>query len=61
MTYDEFLEEMRNELQNRFVTDLPTEYADVRIGIRDVEKLQGDPIAGFLSEAGIFRSRPIST
>lgn len=54
MTYDEFLEEMRNELQNRFVTDLPTEYADVRIGIRDVEKLQGGSYRGLSFRSGDF-------
>lgn len=46
MTYDEFLEEMRHDLQNRFATDLPPGYADVRIGIRDVEKLQGESYRG---------------
>ena len=74
MNYEQFLEQMKEDLQARFAKDLPPELADVRIGIRDVEKLQGEsyrgilwrssrenPTAGFLSAAGTPRSRPIST
>lgn len=55
MTYAEFLEEMRHDLQNRFATDLPPEYADVRIGIRDVEKLQGESYRGLSFRNGDSR------
>ena len=42
MNYEQFLEQMKEDLQARFAKDLPPELADVRIGIRDVEKLQGE-------------------
>ena len=42
MNYEQFLEQMKEDLQARFAEDLPPELADVRIGIRDVEKLQGE-------------------
>lgn len=40
MNYEQFLEQMKEDLQARFAEDLPPELADVRIGIRNVEKLQ---------------------
>ena len=36
MNYEQFLEQMKEDLQARFAKDLPPELADVRIGIRDV-------------------------
>ena len=54
MNYEQFLEQMKEDLAARFAKDLPPELADVRIGIRDVEKLQGESYRG-LSAAGIPR------
>lgn len=42
MNYEQFLEQLKEDLTARYATDLPPEYSDVRIGIRDVEKLQGE-------------------
>lgn len=46
MNYEQFLEQMKEDLTERFAKDLPPEFADVRIGIRDVEKLQGKSYRG---------------
>ena len=42
MTYDAFLEPMKKDLEFDFATELPDKYSGVKIGIRDVEKLQGE-------------------
>ena len=42
MTYDAFLEQMKKDLEFDFATGLPDKYSGVKIGIRDVEKLQGE-------------------
>ena len=42
MNYEQFLEQLKEDLTARFAADLPPELSDVRIGIRDVEKLQGE-------------------
>ena len=52
MNYEQFLEQMKEDLKARFTTDLPPEYADVRIGIRDVEKLQGESYRGLSFRRG---------
>lgn len=52
MNYEQFLEQMKEELKARFATDLPPEYSDVRIGIRDVEKLQGESYRGLSFRSG---------
>ena len=52
MNYEQFLEQMKEDLKTRFATDLPPEYSDVRIGIRDVEKLQGKSYRGLSFRSG---------
>ena len=52
MNYEQFLEQMKEDLKARFATDLPPEYSDVRIGIRDVEKLQGESYRGLSFRSG---------
>ena len=52
MNYEQFLEQMKEDLQARFAKDLPPELADVRIGIRDVEKLQGESYRGISFRSG---------
>ncbi len=52
MNYEQFLEQMKEDLQARFAEDLPPELADVRIGIRDVEKLQGESYRGISFRSG---------
>ena len=52
MNYEQFLEQMKEDLQARFAKDLPPELADVRIGIRDVEKLQGESYRGLSFRSG---------
>lgn len=52
MNYEQFLEQMKEDLEARFVADLPPEYSDVRIGIRDVEKLQGESYRGLSFRSG---------
>ena len=39
MTYDAFLDQMKKDLEAGFAEDLPAKYSQVKIGIRDVEKL----------------------
>jgi len=46
MNYEKFLEQMKEDLQDRFAKDLPPELVDVRIGIQNVEKLQGESYRG---------------
>ena len=46
MSYDTFLEEVKDKLQSRFASDMPEKYSGVQIGIRDVEKLQGESYRG---------------
>lgn len=52
MNYEQFLGQMKEDLQARFSEDLPPELADVRIGIRDVEKLQGESYRGLSFRSG---------
>jgi hypothetical protein len=52
MNYEQFLEQMKEDLTERFTKDLPPEFADVRIGIRDVEKLQGKSYRGLSFRSG---------
>ena len=52
MNYEQFLEQMKEDLTERFAKDLPPEFADVRIGIRDVEKLQGKSYRGLSFRSG---------
>ena len=52
MNYEQFLEQMKEDLQARFAKDLPPELADVRIGIGDVEKLQGESYRGLFFRSG---------
>ncbi|MBQ9030624.1 MAG: hypothetical protein IJ106_04115 [Parasporobacterium sp.] len=52
MNYEQFLEQMKEDLETRFAADLPPEYSDVRIGIRDVEKLQGESYRGLSFRSG---------
>ena len=52
MNYEQFLEQMKEDLTARFAQDLPPELADVRIGIRDVEKLQGESYRGLSFRSG---------
>ena len=52
MNYEQFLEQMKEDLAARFAKDLPPELADVRIGIRDVEKLQGESYRGLSFRSG---------
>ena len=52
MTYDAFLEQMKKDLEFDFSTELPTKYSGVQIGIRDVEKLQGESYRGISFKNG---------
>ncbi len=46
MTYDAFLEQMKKDLESDFAMALPKKYSGVKIGIRDVEKVQGESYRG---------------
>lgn len=52
MTYDAFLEQMKKDLESDFATKLPEKYSGVKIGIRDVEKLQGESYRGISFKNG---------
>ena len=52
MTYDAFLEQMKTDLQSDFAAKLPGKYSDVKIGIRDVEKRQGESYRGISFQNG---------
>ena len=52
MTYDAFLEQMKKDLEFDFATELPAKYSGVQIGIRDVEKLQGESYRGISFKNG---------
>ena len=52
MTYDAFLEQMKKDLEFDFSTELPAKYSGVQIGIRDVEKLQGESYRGISFKNG---------
>ena len=52
MNYEQFLEQLKEDLTARFAADLPPELSDVRIGIRDVEKLQGESYRGISFRSG---------
>ena len=52
MNYEQFLEQMKEDLTARFAKALPPELADVRIGTRDVEKLQGESYRGLSFRSG---------
>ena len=59
MNYEQFLEQMKDDLTARFAGDLPPELADVRIGM--LRSSRENPTVGSLSAAGTLRSRPTST
>ncbi len=46
MTYDAFLEQMKKDLESDFAMALPKKYSSVKIGTRDVEKVQGESYRG---------------
>ena len=52
MTYDAFLDQMKKDLEAGFAEDLPAKYSQVKIGIRDVEKLQGESYRGISFRVG---------
>ena len=52
MTYDTFLDQMKKDLEAGFAEDLPAKYSQVKIGIRDVEKLQGESYRGISFRVG---------
>ena len=52
MTYDAFLNQMKKDLEAGFAEDLPAKYSQVKIGIRDVEKLQGESYRGISFRVG---------
>ena len=52
MTYDAFLDQMKKDLEAGFAEDLPAQYSQVKIGIRDVEKLQGESYRGISFRVG---------
>ena len=52
MTYDAFLEQMKKDLEADFATALPEKYSGVQIGIRDVEKVQGESYRGISFKNG---------
>ena len=52
MNYEQFLEQLKEDLTARFAADLPPELSAVRIGIRDVEKLQGESYRGISFRSG---------
>lgn len=52
MTYDAFLEQMKKELESDFAMALPKKYSGVKIGIRDVEKVQGESYRGISFKNG---------
>lgn len=52
MNYEQFLEQMQEDLTARFSKDLPPELADVKVEIRDVEKLQGESYRGLSFRSG---------
>lgn len=46
MTYEAFLDQMKKDLEAWFADYLPEKYSQVKIGIRDVEKVQGESYRG---------------
>ena len=52
MTDDAFLDQMKKDLEAGFAEDLPAKYSQVKIGIRDVEKLQGESYRGISFRVG---------
>lgn len=68
MTYEAFLDQMKKDLEAGFADYLPEEYSQVQIGIRDVEKVQGEsyrgisfrngdsPVEGNLNMQGAFEA-----
>ena len=52
MNYEQFLEQMKEDLTARFANELSPKLADVRIGIRNVEKLQGESYRGLSFRSG---------
>lgn len=52
MTYDAFLEQMKKDLESDFAMALPKKYSGVKIGIRDVEKVQGESYRGISFKNG---------
>ena len=52
MTYDAFLEQMKKDLESDFSTELSAKYSGEQIGIRDVEKVQGESYRGISFKNG---------
>ena len=52
MNSEQFLEQMKEDLTARFANELSPKLADVRIGIRNVEKLQGESYRGLSFRSG---------
>ena len=51
MSYDGFLEQMKKDLEGAIAAD-PGKYSQVKIGIRDVEKVQGESYRGISFKIG---------
>ena len=68
MTYEAFLDQMKKDLEAWFADYLPEKYSQVKIGIRDVEKVQGEsyrgisfrngdsPVEGNMNMHGVFEA-----
>lgn len=52
MTYEAFLDQMKKDLEVWFADYLPEKYSQVKIGIRDVEKVQGESYRGISCRNG---------
>ncbi len=52
MTYDAFLDQMRKDLEAGFAESPSEKYSQVKIGIRDVEKMQGESYRGISFRIG---------
>ena len=63
MNYDQFLEQVQKDLEVRFANQMEGKYSQVRIGIQEVDKLQGESYRGLsftigdVSPAGTFGTR----
>lgn len=52
MTYDTFLAQVKNDLEDRFATQLPEQYRAAKIDIRDITKIQGESYRGLSFQNG---------
>ena len=60
MDYDQFLEQVQKDLEDHFANQKEGKYSQVRIGIQEVDKLQGEnPTGGFPLRTGIPRLRGV--